>query len=345
MSQNALVNEMNVLEVEMPVADERDVRAVEHVSIAQLSINDARINRGQVMHAAAILVLPTMGVAAAAYLAVRDGVSLMEVTVLAAMYSVAWIGITVGYHRLFTHHAFRAGKLVRMGLAIAGSTAGQGPVNYWVTNHRRHHHYSDKPGDIHSPYYRGRDAIKGGFFSKFFHSQVAWTFIHEHSNTAVIAKDMLRDLSIARIHRQYFLWLGLSFVLPAVVGGLWTMSPLGALKGFLWGGLMRLFLTYHSTNFITSLTHMWGKQVYKTTDSSRNNGWLAVITFGEAWHNNHHAFPSWAYFQHRWYQIDLGGIFIRTLELLGLVYDVRRPLQRAMDARSLARRPHVVSSN
>lgn len=330
MSRSSHSNNENVA----PTTEE-DISAVERQTLEQISIHDEAIHRGQIIHAAAILVLPLLGVAGAFYYGIRDGVSWMEIVLLLTMYSIAWIGITVGYHRHFTHNAFRAPTWVRVALAIAGSTAGQGPVNYWVTNHRRHHHYSDKPGDIHSPYYRGREKIDGGLLARWFHSHIAWTFIHEHSNTAKIASDMLRHPSIVRVHRQYYVWLIGSMLLPGVIGGLWTGTWLGAFKGFLWGGLMRMFLTYHTTNFITSLTHMWGKRVYHTTDSSRNNGWLSLITFGEAWHNNHHAFPSWAYFQHRWYQVDLGGMFIRTLEFFGLAYDVRRPLERAMNARRI----------
>jgi stearoyl-CoA desaturase (delta-9 desaturase) len=300
---------------------------------ARLSVEGENLAKPQRVHAFAILVLPLVGVAAAAWLAVRDGIGAAELISLAVMYSVSWIGITVGYHRHFSHRSFRAHPVVRGMLGIFGSIACQGPINYWVSNHRRHHQYSDKIGDIHSPLLAGDKKL--GKVKGFYHSHIAWTFSHPLTNTAVVAKDILACPIAAWVNRNYYIFLTSGFIMPAIMVGLATWSWHGALLGFLWGGAVRLFLCYHSTNTITSLTHMWGRKVYRSHDESRNNIWLAIPTWGESWHNNHHAFPGSAIFGQHWWQVDLGAIFIRILQLFRLVYDVKQTAPQSMRAKLL----------
>jgi stearoyl-CoA desaturase (Delta-9 desaturase) len=239
------------------------------------------------------------------------------------MYAVSFIGITVGYHRHFTHRAFKAPNFVRLVLGAFGATACQGPVNYWVSNHRRHHRFTDKPGDIHSPYIQGDQPLRG--FKRFWHSHIGWTFSHEISNTAVAAPDLIRDPVARFVTSTYYYWIVLSFALPAAIGGLVTQSWHGALTGFLWGGLVRLFVIYHSIHSITSLAHLWGYQTYKSENYARNNFLIALLTWGEGWHNNHHTFPGSAMFGLRWWQVDLGAYVIRILRIFGLAWDVKVP--------------------
>ena len=290
---------------------------------ARLTVDAESLTIAQKIHAFAILVLPIFGTTGAVLLAIRHGIGRIEIGSLVLMYSVSWIGITVGYHRHFTHRSFKAVAPVRLMLGVFGSIACQGPVNYWVSNHRRHHQYSDRPGDIHSPYIS--DGKKIGLWRGFIHSHVGWTFNHEITNTAVVAKDIMTDRLVGVVHRLYYLWLILGFVAPAVLGGIATQTWEGAMLGMLWGGFVRLFLCYHSTNTITSLTHMFGSRPFKSHDQSRNNMWLAIPTWGEAWHNNHHSFPTSPIFGLRWWQVDLGGLFIRFLQVLRLVSAVNKP--------------------
>jgi len=297
----------------------------------RLGVRAESLNRPQRVHATAILVLPTIGAVLAGWLAFQYGVSRAALLSCVVMYSVSWIGITVGYHRYFSHRSFRAAPLVEAMLGIFGSIACQGPLNYWVSNHRRHHQCSDQEGDIHSPHIRGTTPIKS--WVGFLHSHIGWTFSHEITNTAVIAKDIMTNPLAARVNKLYYLWIALGFLVPGAVCGLVTGTWYAFFEGVLWGGFVRLLLCYHSTNTITSLTHLFGSQPFKSRDQSRNNLWLALPTWGEAWHNNHHAFPTSAIFGLNWWQFDLGAIFIRSLQAAGLAWDVRRPDARQMTAK------------
>lgn len=223
---------------------------------------------------------------------------------------------------------------MRVALGIAGSMAGQGSISYWASNHRRHHKYSDMPGDIHSPYFD--EERKMGIVEGFWHSHMGWTFDHALTNPLHFTKDLYRDPAISRVNQLYMVWVYLGLAIPAVLGGLLTLSWMGALTGFLWGGLVRMLLTYHSTNAIDSVNHIFGTKMYETGDESRNNLLVVLLTMGEGWHNNHHAFPSSAFFGFRWWQFDLGGMLIATLEKLGWVWDANRPSQASIRKRELA---------
>jgi len=302
---------------------------------AKLDVASPVFSWERYLHAAAIFVLPVIAVPVAIWLAVRDGFGWLELGTFFVMYCVAWVGITVGYHRFFSHHSFVAPNPIRLMLGIFGSIAAQGPINYWVANHRRHHKYADRDGDIHSPYvHQGRQM---GTAEGFLQSHVLWTFNHVVSNPAVMCREVLRDPLLQFVNRNYYVWLALGFVAPALVGGLVTMTWLGAFKGLLWGGFVRLFTTYHCINAITSLAHMWGYQEYNSRDQSRNNGLMAILTWGESWHNNHHSFPSSAFFGLKWWQVDFGAYFIRTLHVLGLARELRRPHPALLDKKRLAR--------
>ena len=255
----------------------------------------------------------------------------MEIGLLVSLYILTLVGISVGFHRLFSHSTFQAHVAVKILLAILGSMACQGPLIYWVSNHRRHHQYSDKPGDPHSPYYIEEEAIDP--ILGLWHAQVGWTFTHEITNTFLFAKDLLRDSVISKVNQLYYFWVLLGLVIPTVLGGILTGTSMGLLSGFLWGGCIRLFLSYHFTNSINSITHLYGKRPFDTKEQSTNNICLAIPTIGEAWHNNHHAFPNSAKFGLQWWQVDLGYWVIRTLEVFGLAWDVKAPTAGMIEAK------------
>jgi stearoyl-CoA desaturase (delta-9 desaturase) len=279
-----------------------------------------RMRRAQRLHAFAITVVPAAGVAVAAYLAAVGGVRTVDLLLCAAMYTVSMLGITVGYHRLLAHKAFIVPGPVRALLAAAGSMAAQGSPVYWVSNHRRHHRYSDRVGDPHSPHVVGGTRV--GRLRGFLHAQFEWPFTHQITNTMVYAPDLLRDPWVAGVNRRYYALVVLGLVVPAAVGGLWSVSVEGALTGLLWGGLVRLFFSYHAINAVNSVTHMFGTRPHPTAERSTNHVAVALAAFGEGWHNNHHAFPMSARFGHRVWQIDMGYWLIAALRAAGLARDV-----------------------
>lgn len=233
------------------------------------------------------------------------------------------IGVEVGFHRLFSHRSYHAHPAVRVGLAILGSMAFQGPVIWWAATHRRHHTYSDKPGDPHSPHLHGR--LGQGLF----HAHMGWLFVPASTRAAGwdrYAEDLYRDKRIFRVHTMYFHWLIAGFVIPGIIAGLVTRTVSGALLGVLWGGFVRIFIMNHVFYWcINSVTHAFGTRPLASDDKSTNNIWLAIPTLGQSWHNNHHTFPSSAMMAHRWFEFDIGGWVIRALEKAGLVSDVKVP--------------------
>lgn len=299
---------------------------------AKITIRSNRLRTPQVIHAFIILVVPLLGTIAAVFMAVTGGIDRVSIGTFGVMYLITMFGITMGFHRLFTHCAYRTSNVVRAILAIAGSMAAQGPLIYWVSNHRRHHQFSDQPGDTHSPYFNKEGESLSGI-RKFWYAHVGWTFDHDTTNNAVFSKDLLHDPFIMKINNYYFLWVFLGLALPTLAGGLITGTWMGLWSGFLWGGCVRLFLIYHVTSSINSITHLFGQRPFKTKEYSTNNVWLALPTGGEAWHNNHHAFPHSAIFGLRWWQIDLGGLGVCLLEALGFVWQVKRPTAGMIQAK------------
>jgi stearoyl-CoA desaturase (delta-9 desaturase) len=247
-----------------------------------------------------------------------------DLIVFAIMYVATGLGITVGFHRLFTHRAFKAGKGVRATLAILGSAAIEGPIISWVADHRKHHAFSDRPGDPHSPHVDHGGGLKGALRG-LLHAHVGWLFIHtQRGRHERYAPDLMADPTIRWVSRWFFAWVigGLlaAFLLGWLIGG----SLHTALTGLLWGGAVRMLVLHHATYSINSLCHFFGRRAYDTPDESRNLLWLSLFTFGESWHNNHHAFPTSAAHGLRWWQIDVSAAVIRLLEKSGLAWDVVR---------------------
>ena len=285
----------------------------------------------QKVHASLIVVVPTIGTIYALYLAWNYGVTVTDILLLLVFYCFTMLGITLGYHRLFSHRSFKAKTWFRVLLAIAGSTAAQGSVVYWVSNHRRHHQYTDLPGDLHSPYVR--DEGEMDIVTGFWHSHMGWTFGHRMTNALMFAKDIYRDNAISRANRLYYVWVFGGLILPAVIGGLISGTWYGGFTGFLWGGLVRLFLAYHFVNGIDSVTHIFGTQPFKSDDHSVNNAVWAVATLGEGWHNNHHAFPTSAVLGLEWYQVDPGAWVLKVMRAIGQVWDIQVPTAEMIAAK------------
>ncbi len=258
-----------------------------------------------------------------------------DLLILALSYMVIGTGITVGFHRLLTHRSFKCSRLLRAAFAALGSAAAEGPVIDWVATHRLHHHFSDAEGDPHSPHGHGsgwRGAIKG-----LVHAHVGWVFSDmEVADESRYAKDLLSDPMIRFVDRTFVLWVVLGLAAAFGLGVALTGSVTGGLTGLLWGGAARIFFMHHATFSINSLCHFFGKQPYATADESRNLAWLAIPTWGEAWHNNHHAFPtSYRHGLGRW-QLDISAGIIRLLEIVGLAWDVVRVDPRRRQDKALA---------
>jgi stearoyl-CoA desaturase (Delta-9 desaturase) len=281
---------------------------------------DARFQRRMVLIAT---VVPFVGFIAALVALWGRGLSLVDAGMFATLYVFTGLGITVGYHRLFTHGSFRAARPIRVFMAIAGSMAVEGSVISWVANHRRHHAYADRDGDPHSPHLDEGAGIKG-VVRGLWHAHVGWLFDDEKTGLERWAPDLLKDPSMRRIDRLFPLWVVLSFVLPGIVGLVLTRSLWGGVTAFLWGSLVRIFMLHHVTWSINSICHFYGKRPFATTDFSTNNWVLSLVSFGESWHNNHHAFPSSATHGLGRWQLDPSAAVIATLERLGLARDVRK---------------------
>ncbi|MEV0060829.1 acyl-CoA desaturase [Nocardia sp. NPDC050718] len=295
----------------------------EDTSPRKKTISNPYIHRLQRRHFLLFDVAPIVGtVAALGFLFVRPFGG-MELALLFGMWLLTGLGITVGYHRLFTHRTFRTTPTVAAVLAVFGSMAGQGPVVSWVALHRRHHEYSDREGDPHSPNLSG-DGLRGALRG-LAHSHFLWMRRHEYPNIVHYAPDLIKDRSLVRVARLYYWWVGLGLLLPTVLGGLLTLSWTGAVSGLLWGGFVRIFLLEHIVWAINSFLHMVGTRPYRSRENSRNGGVFALITLGESWHNNHHAFPESPSFGLHWYRLDPGYWLIWTLETFGLAWDLKIP--------------------
>jgi stearoyl-CoA desaturase (delta-9 desaturase) len=299
-------------------------------SIKTPSAKDLRTENALVL---AVVLIPFAGFVAAVAWGV---VAPVDVVLFAAMYLVSTFGITIGFHRLFTHRSFECTRAVKIAFAIAGSLAVQGPVIRWVADHRRHHAFSDKPGDPHSPHL-DRPSGVSETLRQVFHAHIGWFFASEKTRVKRFAPDLLADADIVRIDRHYFAWVVLTLAIPFALGGAATHSWRGALSGLLWGGLARLFLVHHVTWSINSICHVFGARPYETRDRSTNNLWLAIPSLGEAWHNAHHAFPTSAVHGLGKYEIDPSAWVIGGLERLGLAWNVKRPTPAQIAARTTRR--------
>jgi stearoyl-CoA desaturase (Delta-9 desaturase) len=271
-----------------------------------------------------VTVVPFLLLGVAAWQLWNKALHWSDLTIFALIYLPTGLGITVGFHRLFTHRSFKTSPAVRGVFAALGSAAIEGPVISWVADHRKHHAFSDEEGDPHSPHVGHGGGIKGTLRG-LFHAHVGWLFIHtERGNKKRFAPDLQKDPVVRFVDRTFIFWavagLSIPFGLGVAIGG--TIET--GLTGLLWGGAVRVFVLHHVTYSINSLCHVFGKRNFETDDESRNLAWLAPLSFGEAWHNNHHAFPTSAVHGLRRWQFDPSALLIWGLERAGLAWDVVR---------------------
>lgn len=279
-----------------------------------------------------LTILPLLGFIAAIIFAWEKEAVVTGLIMLGAFYVITMLGVTIGYHRLFTHRSFNAKPALKIGLAIAGSLALQGSIITWVANHRRHHAFSDRPGDPHSPHLAVDEGWKG-WLKGFWHAHVGWLFRGEKTSVQQYASDLLNDKILARIDRHYPLWILLTLFLPLLLGLAIEQSWRGAFIVFLWGSLARVFLLHHVTWSINSVCHVFGKRPFQTKDESRNQWVMGLLALGEGWHNNHHAFPSAAIQGLHWWQMDVSGMMITLFEKLGWAEHVKRVSPQQLKAR------------
>jgi stearoyl-CoA desaturase (delta-9 desaturase) len=278
----------------------------------------------------AFLLVPFLALAAAVPVFWGWGVSWLDLTIGGAFFVVSTLGITVGYHRYFTHGAFRAKRALRIALAIAGGLAAQGPVITWVADHRRHHAFSDRDGDPHSPWLFGTSPV--ALARGFWHAHMGWLFGRDKTNVDRFAPDLAADRDLRVVDRLFPLWVVLSLLLPALLGGLLTLSWWGALTAFLWAGLARISFQHHVTWSVNSICHMIGERPFVSRDRSANFWPLAILSMGESWHNSHHADPTSARHGVQRGQIDISARVIWAFEKLGWAWQVRWPTAKRLAA-------------
>jgi stearoyl-CoA desaturase (Delta-9 desaturase) len=258
------------------------------------------------------------------YAARGGGISWLDIGLAVLFYAISGHGVTVGFHRYFTHGSFKAARPLRIALAVAGSLAVQGPVVRWVADHRKHHAFSDRPGDPHSPWKYGggvRALAKGLGWA-----HLGWLFDPEQTDARRYAPDLLEDRGVMRVHRMFPQLTATSLLAPALLG--WMLTGFtwhGAWTAFLWAGLVRIFVLHHVTWSVNSICHVVGKRPFESRDQSRNVWPLAVLSMGESWHNLHHADPTCARHGVDRGQVDSSAALIKTFEKLGWAHDVRCP--------------------
>ncbi len=271
----------------------------------------------------AFLLIPFLALVAGVPLMWGWGIGWADVTIAAVFFTLSTLGITIGYHRYFTHGSFKANRALRITLAIMGAMAAQGPVIGWVADHRRHHAFSDREGDPHSPWLFGTSPV--ALARGFWHAHMGWLFGRERTNIDRFAPDLAADPDLTMVDRLFPLWVSLSVLLPAVLAGVLTWSWWGALTGFLWAGLARVAFQHHVTWSVNSICHMIGDRPYQSRDRSANFWPLAILSMGESWHNSHHADPTSARHGVRRGQIDISARLIWVFEKLGWAWNVRWP--------------------
>ncbi|HEX3721849.1 MAG TPA: acyl-CoA desaturase [Nitrolancea sp.] len=243
-----------------------------------------------------------------------------ELTLFLALYFLTGVGVTFGYHRMLTHHSFETGPVVKVVVLILAAMAVQGRAIDWAANHLKHHAFSDKEGDPHSP-------LEG-----FFHAHVGWIFSAPPADRERYCKRLLSDRLIVAIDRTFLLWVGLGLLIPYLIAG-W--------QGLLWGGFVRIVVVNHVTWAVNSICHTFGDRPFDIKDQSRNNWLIGLLAFGEGWHHNHHAFPAMAYHGMTWRQFDLTALIIRLMLRLRLVWNVKTPSAELVERRR--RKPLVAA--
>jgi stearoyl-CoA desaturase (delta-9 desaturase) len=279
------------------------------------------------------VVVPFVGVLAAIVLLWNRAVDGADLAIMTVSYLLTAIGITVGFHRLLTHRAFQTYPWLERTFAVLGSLSVQGSVMDWVADHRKHHAHTDREGDPHSPHVGHGSGLAG-----LWHAHVGWLLETQgQADWKRYATELYEDPAMRKIGRAFPLLVAISLLAPTLAGfvlGGFTVA--GALGGLVWGGLVRIFFVHHITWSVNSVCHFFGRRRFDVADHSTNVGWLAVLSLGESWHHNHHAFPRSAYHGLRRWEVDLSGLIISALQRLGLAWNVVRIAPERQAARTLA---------
>jgi stearoyl-CoA desaturase (Delta-9 desaturase) len=311
---------------------------------SRLSVATARAHTShvsQVVTLVAVLV-PPMGLVSAMGLFWGVGFRLTDLVLFIALYVLTGLGTTVGYHRYFTHRSFETVAAVKAVLAILGAMTLQGPLTQWVTDHRKHHARSDREGDPHSPHLSGDGLL--GTVKGLWHAHVGWMFTTKGMERSyAYGRDLMEDPLVRTIDRLYLVWVALSFAVPfllgAAIGGSWSLG----VEAMVWAGLIRIFAFEHSTFAVNSICHTFGRRTFEARDESRNNWVIAMLVFGEGWHNNHHAFPRSARHGLGRFQVDPSWWVIRGLERLHLASRVRLPTPTQLERAGRPEAPSPVA--
>ncbi len=301
-----------------------DVSSLDDIQSSPIPLKERLINLGAVL-------VPVAGLAAAMILLWGGAFNWVHLILLGAMTAATSVGITVGYHRLFTHRSFKTPRPIAFALAALGAMAAEGSVLQWVAVHRRHHQHSDQRDDPHSPHQHGRGVL--GTLRGLWHAHMGWLLEPRPPDLDRYVRDLHDDRVIRGASRLFPLWVILGLLIPAALGGVLTGTWMGVLLGLVWGGLVRVLLVHHITWSINSVCHLWGSRPFRCHDESRNNAILGYLALGEGWHNNHHAFPTSARHGLRWWQFDLSYLIIRGMGLLGLAHDIRVPTRDRVAAK------------
>lgn len=270
------------------------------------------------------VVVPFLGTIAAIILFWNKIVNVTDLAILLGMYLMTGLGVTIGFHRLLTHRSFQTSKPLEYLFAILGSMSVQGPVNVWVADHRKHHAHTDKEGDPHSPHVGHGEGFRG-VVGGLWHAHMGWTFTgHGKADQRKYARDLYEDPGMRLISRLFPFWVLLGLAIPFGLGWLATGTMTGALYGLLWGGAVRIFMVHHITWSVNSVCHFLGSRRFDVEDESTNVFWLALPSFGEAWHHNHHAFPRSAKHGLKRWELDPSAWIITAMEKVGLARNVIR---------------------
>jgi stearoyl-CoA desaturase (Delta-9 desaturase) len=265
------------------------------------------------------VVVPFLGVLVAIVFLWNSLVDWTQIAIMVGMYLLTAVGVTVGFHRMLTHRAFQTYKPIEYTFAILGSLSVQGSVLDWVADHRKHHAHTDVEGDPHSPH-----VGHGHGFSGFWHAHAGWLMETQgQADWKKYAPDLYEDKGMRRIGKLFPAMVGLSLLIPTLAGfALSGFTAKGALEGYIWGGLVRIFFVHHVTWSVNSICHIFGRRRFDIEDRSTNVWWLAPFSLGESWHHNHHAFPRSAFHGMKWWELDLSGLMIRGMERVGLAWNV-----------------------
>jgi stearoyl-CoA desaturase (delta-9 desaturase) len=311
------------------------IRQAEATAAEQAVFPPATIGHKLVMSLA--VGLPLVGCVVAAALCWRWGfMGWLYVAMLVVGWLTTGCGITIGFHRLPTHRSFETYRWVRLTFMALGALSVEGSPLVWCAIHRRHHELSDRPGDPHSPHLHGDGLL--ATLRGLWYAQTGWLFTGYWTQPELerYVPDLLADRALVLVDRLYYLWVITSLLVPTLIGGLVTLSWQGALLGLVWGGLVRIFITHHITWSINSICHVFGKREFQANDESRNNWLCGVLGLGEGWHNTHHAFPTSARHGLSWWQLDFSWLVIRSMQVLGLAWNVRLPSERLIAEKRLS---------